>query len=190
MRDTDVGFTTVLITRQESGIKDIGDLRGKTLALGSQDSGQAAILPVHFLEKAGLVPDKDVKLHRINSDLGKHGDTGNSEMEGLKALLAGKVDAAAMGDSVWAAFLAAGAVTRAQARPFWTSEGYCHCNFTALESLDKEVAEVFTRTLLAMKYEEPTIKHMMDLEGLKAWVPGRTTGYEMLTEAMTKQGLL
>jgi hypothetical protein len=28
---------------------------------------------------------------------------------------------------------------------------------------------------------------MMDLEGLKAWLPGRTTGYAALTEAVTEQ---
>jgi hypothetical protein len=28
---------------------------------------------------------------------------------------------------------------------------------------------------------------MMDLEGLKAWMPGRTTGFGPLTEAVTAQ---
>src|SRR5262245_61787395 len=53
MRDTDVGFTTKLVARPGSGIKGPGDLRGKTLALGSRDSGQAAILPAHWAKKAG-----------------------------------------------------------------------------------------------------------------------------------------
>jgi hypothetical protein len=29
---------------------------------------------------------------------------------------------------------------------------------------------------------------MMDLEGLKQWLPGRTTGFGPLTEAVEKQG--
>ena len=51
MRDTDVGFTTKIIARAGSGIERIEDLKGKRVAFGSRDSGQAAILPAYFLGK-------------------------------------------------------------------------------------------------------------------------------------------
>src|SRR6516164_1561464 len=54
MRDTDIGFTTVFVARADSGIAGLADLRGKRLALGSADSGQAAILPIHYLQEVGL----------------------------------------------------------------------------------------------------------------------------------------
>jgi hypothetical protein len=38
-----------------------------------------------------------------------------------------------------------------------------------------------------MKYENPGHREMMDLEGLKAWLPGRTSGYAALTEAVKEQ---
>src|SRR5258708_2382305 len=79
MRDVDVGFTTVVIARKGSGIKGAADLKGKTLAVGSRDSGQAAILPVHFVKKAGLTGGRDYKLLRFDIDVGLHGDTGDSE---------------------------------------------------------------------------------------------------------------
>jgi hypothetical protein len=41
-----------------------------------------------------------------------------------------------------------------------------------------------------MDYAEPDVKRMMDLEGLKRWVPGRRTGYEELEKAMVEQRLL
>jgi phosphonate transport system substrate-binding protein len=34
-----------------------------------------------------------------------------------------------------------------------------------------------------MDYANPAHREMMDLEGLKAWLPGRTTGYAALGEA-------
>ena len=34
-----------------------------------------------------------------------------------------------------------------------------------------------------MRYENPAHREMMDLEGLKAWLPGRTEKYAALTEA-------
>ena len=52
MRDVDVGFTTVLIAPTAAGIHSPADLRGKRLALGSADSAQAAILPIHFEAEA------------------------------------------------------------------------------------------------------------------------------------------
>ncbi|WP_375141131.1 phosphate/phosphite/phosphonate ABC transporter substrate-binding protein [Arthrobacter sp. PAMC25284] len=51
MRDTDAAFRSVFVTRAGSGLAGLDDLRGRRLALGSRDSAQAAILPVHFLAR-------------------------------------------------------------------------------------------------------------------------------------------
>src|SRR5581483_4176348 len=83
MRDSDVGFTTKLVTRKGSGIVKPRDLAGKRLALGSRDSAQAAILPVHFLKQENLVEGRDYKSVRFDIDVGKHGDTGTSELEAM-----------------------------------------------------------------------------------------------------------
>ncbi len=83
MRDTDTVFQTMFVTRTGSALAGVEALRGRRLALGSQDSAQAAILPIHFLDQAGLGAD-GVELLRINSDVGKHGDTGRSELDALR----------------------------------------------------------------------------------------------------------
>ena len=49
MRDTDIDFKSVFITKASSNIKSIGDLKGKKFGLGSADSAQAAILPFKYL---------------------------------------------------------------------------------------------------------------------------------------------
>ena len=36
-----------------------------------------------------------------------------------------------------------------------------------------------------MDYSNPDHKEMMDMEGLKAWVPGRYTGFGQIQEANT-----
>lgn len=188
MRDSDVGFTTKLVARRGSGIKSPGDVRGKRVALGSRDSAQAAILPVHFLAQEGLAEKRDYEALRFDLDVGKHGDTGTSELEVLKALREGKADAGAIGESTWAMLLAQGAVDRNAVEAVWTSPGYCHCNFTALASLPEELETGFVEGLLAMDYGDPAVRRMMDLEGLKRWVPGRTEGYEVVERAMEEQG--
>src|SRR4051812_4397046 len=50
MRDSDRDFQAKIIVRKDAGIRAIADLAGKTLAVGSRDSTQARILPLHFLK--------------------------------------------------------------------------------------------------------------------------------------------
>jgi hypothetical protein len=38
--------------------------------------------------------------------------------------------------------------------------------------------------LFRMRYDNPAHREMMDLEGLNAWLPGRTTGYAALAAAV------
>jgi len=38
-----------------------------------------------------------------------------------------------------------------------------------------------------MSYDDPRHREMMDMEGLKAWLPGRTAGYHDLTLAVEEQ---
>jgi ABC-type phosphate/phosphonate transport system substrate-binding protein len=48
MRDTDVGWMTKILAVRGGSVRTLGDLRGRTLALGSRDSGHAAILTAPF----------------------------------------------------------------------------------------------------------------------------------------------
>jgi len=183
MRNTDVGFTTRLVGRGDR-LHELHELKGKTLALGSADSAQAAILPLHWLRQAGLEPGTDINLLRFDLDVGKHGDTGTSELEVLKALHDGTADVGAVGDPTWIRELEAGHVNSSLVRSLWTSPPYCHCNFTALPDFDPDRGARWSEALLAMSYNDPKWRRLMDLEGLTAWVPGRKAGYEELAEAL------
>jgi ABC-type phosphate/phosphonate transport system substrate-binding protein len=184
MRDTDLGFTTRLLARPGSGIAGFADLRGRTLALGSADSVQAAIMPLHFLREAGLEPGRDLELLRFDIDVGKHGDTGTSELDVLKALHDGRANAGAVGHATWVRELEAGHVNTALVESVWTSPGYSHCNFTALPGLDPDLAGRWTAALLAMSYDDPRWRRLMDLEGLRAWIPGDRSGYDLVFAAL------
>jgi ABC-type phosphate/phosphonate transport system substrate-binding protein len=184
MRNSDIDFTTRLLARAGSGVRGPTDLKGKRLALGSADSAQAAIMPLHYLRQAGLDPERDVELLRFDLDVGKHGDTGTSELEVIRALTEGRADAGAVGHSTWLRLLEQGQVNTAVVDSVWTSPGYDHCNFTALPGFDRGLAERWAKALLAMDYNDPRWRHFMDLEGLVAWVPGRKQGYAAVAAAM------
>src|SRR5207237_7895432 len=86
MRDTDVGWTTKIVAVTGGPVATLADLKNRTLALGSRDSGHAAILPVYFLQREGLIEGKDYRALRFNSDVGKHGDTATSESDVVRAV--------------------------------------------------------------------------------------------------------
>jgi ABC-type phosphate/phosphonate transport system substrate-binding protein len=184
MRNTDLDFTSRLVARTDSGVNGLMDLRGKRLAVGSADSAQAAILPLHYLRNAGVDPDTDLTLLRFNLDVGKHGDTGTSELEVLRALHDGDADAGMLGYATWLKQVEQGTVNSALIHSVWTSPPYCHCNFTALADFDAELAQRWSAALLTMNYNHPRWRRLMDLEGLTAWMPGQKIGYETLTEVL------
>ncbi len=186
-RDTDTVFQTVFVSRAGSAVGGLEGLKGRTLALGSQDSAQAAILPMHYLHQAGLA-DGDVKLLRINTDVGKHGDTGRSELDALRAVMNDEADAAALGINTWEA------IGREELMPgafevFWESPLYSHCNFTALPTLSDERVQPWVDQLLAMDWDNAEHRTILELEGLRKWVLPKMDGYASLFEAVKEQGI-
>lgn len=186
-RDTDLVFRTVFVARAGSGFSGIDALKGRRLALGSRDSAQAAILPVQYLREAGL-SDGDVELLRIDSDVGKHGDTGRSELDALRAVLDDRADAAAIGINTWES-IARGDVMAGAVEEFWTSPEYSHCAFTAMPALADADAEAWLANLYAMDWDDPRHREILELEGLRAWVPPNLEGYRELFAAVEDQGI-
>ena len=178
---------TLLVARAGSGFTRPTDLIGRRLALGSADSAHAAILPLYYLAREGVTA-AEVELLRIDTDLGKHGDTGRSELDGIRAVLDDVVDAAAIGSSTWEAIgrdeLMPGAL-----EAFWTSSSYCHCNFTALDTLPAERTEPWVTRLLAMDWNDPDHRRILELEGLRRWVRPELDGYASLFDAVKDQGI-
>src|SRR5262249_24502115 len=113
MRDSDRDFRAKIVVRADAKIGALADLHGKTLAVGSRDSTQARILPLYFLAHSG-VDLKKVDLLPFDTDLGKHGDTGTSEIDVLTALQSGRAQAGAVGDLIWVMQQAAGKIDSRQ----------------------------------------------------------------------------
>ena len=188
MRDTDIGWMTKIVAATGGSLATLADLRGRTLALGSRDSGHAAILPVYFLERGGLQEGKDYRALRFNSDLGKHGDTGASEVEVVRAVLDGRADAGAIGSPFWKAVQVERLVPQGALTEIWTSPPYNHCMFTARPDLDPVLQQRFAEALSGMSYDNPKHRAVLEAEGLQRWVEPHLDGYEFLREASARQG--
>ena len=188
MRNTDVGWTTKIVASTGGPVSTLADLKGRTLALGSRDSGHAAILPVHFLEQQGMREGRDYRTLRFDSDVGKHGDTGTSEVDVVRAVLDGRADAGAIGNPFWKTVQSERLVPEGSLREVWTSPPYNHCMFTARPGLDPEQERRFADALAAMSYDNPVHRAILDIEGLQRWVPPQVAGYGSLREAAAEQG--
>jgi phosphonate transport system substrate-binding protein len=190
MRDTDVGWTTKIVAVTGGPIAGLTDLKDRTLALGSRDSGHAAILPVYFLQREGLVEAKDYKTLRFNTDLGKHGDTGTSESDVVRAVLDGRADAGAIGSPFWKAVRAQHLVPEGALTEIWTSRPYNHCMFTARSDLDPALERQFAKALFEMSYDNPIHRAVLEAEGLRQWLAPQLEAYAELREASAQQGFL
>ncbi|HXG58975.1 MAG TPA: PhnD/SsuA/transferrin family substrate-binding protein [Thermoanaerobaculia bacterium] len=183
MRDSDRDFHAKVIVRRDAGIETLDDLHGKRLAVGSRDSTQARILPLHFLRREGVDLSR-VTVIPFDSDLGKHGDTGNSELDVLQALREGRADAGTVGDLIWVNEQAAGRIDPSMLGVLWTTPGFDHCMFDALPSLPQTSRDAFQRALFSMKWDDPNHRRLLELEGLRQWMPPREEGYRSLEEAL------
>jgi phosphonate transport system substrate-binding protein len=187
MRDTDRDLTSVVVVRADSDIASPADLKGRVVATGAVDSPQSTLIPLGHLRAAGLAPGADLTVRRFDVGVGLHGDHIGGEREAARALMAGEVDAACLIDGNHLLFGREGTLPAGSTRILAQTAPYDHCNMTTGPTA-AVAAGRFGELLLAMSYADATVRPLLDLEGLKAWRPGRTTGYTALAAAVDAAG--
>lgn len=188
MRDTDRDLTSAIVAR--AGLSSLSDLAGKRVAVGAADSPQATLIPLEHLAAAGLTPGRDFELVHHDVLLGKHGDHIGGERDAARALASGAVDAACLLDANHLAFSRDGTLPAGQTHVLAQTAPYDHCNFTVLDGAPAELVARFEALLFSMRYDDAKVRPLMDLEGLKAWAPGRTSGYAALAASCERLGTL
>src|SRR6266542_101602 len=91
MRKEDTEFKSQFITRKDTGIRELKDLKGKTFTFGSVSSTSGHLMPRYYLMKAGINPEKDFSKFSFS---GAHDAT-------AAWVEAGRVDAGALNFLVW-----------------------------------------------------------------------------------------
>ena len=187
MRDTDRDRRSYLVARSGNAVRTVADLRGRAIALGATDSPQATLIPLGRLRQDGVIPDTDFTVRRFNVLVGKHGDHVGGELEAFQCLRRGEVAACAMLDLNWDAWTRDGTIDTGEFAILAETERFDHCVFTVRETLDAQAERRWLEALFAMRYDVPAHREMMDLEGLKAWLPGRTSGFAALEAAVVSE---
>ncbi|MBI4203025.1 MAG: phosphate/phosphite/phosphonate ABC transporter substrate-binding protein [Chloroflexi bacterium] len=184
MRDTDRDRVSHWVVRTREGIGQITDLRGKAVAVGAKDSPQATLIPLSLLRRHGLEPGKDVQVREFNVLVGKHGDHVGGEQQAFQCLARGEAEACAILDLNWEAWTGNGTINPLEYNILATTDPFDHCVFTVAADFPPDLERQWLKTLLSMDYTNPNHKEVMDMEGLRQWLPGRTSGFTPLSKAV------
>jgi ABC-type phosphate/phosphonate transport system substrate-binding protein len=188
MRDTDRDLRSIVLVRSGAGIATIGDLAGKVVAVGAGDSPQATLIPLNYLADQGLMPFEDFQVQVCDVLPGKHGDHIGGERDAVRALVRGDADAACVIDANHLAFSREGTIPTGATKILAQTPAYDHCNFTVFDNAPAVPVARFLDLLLSMSYADAEVRPLLDLEGLKQWVPGRVSGYVQLAAAVDRFG--
>jgi phosphonate transport system substrate-binding protein len=186
MRDTDRDLTSIVLVRADSGINETGDLRGRRVAVGANDSPQATLIPLNYLAERGLTPRRDFEVVVCDRLAGKHGDHIGGERDAVRALVRGEADGACILDANHLVLTREGTIPSGAARILAQTAPYDHCNFTVFDDAPTAQVARFRELLLGMSYADAEVRPLLDLEGLKRWVPGRVEGYAQLAAAIDR----
>jgi ABC-type phosphate/phosphonate transport system substrate-binding protein len=115
---------------------------------------------------------------------GKHGDHIGGERDAAVALMAGEVDACCLIDGNHLAFGLDGTLPSGSTRVIARTGAYDHCNFTTSPGAPADLIDRFVSLLMAMRWDDPQVRPLLELEGLREWRGGRTSGYSLLERAV------
>jgi phosphonate transport system substrate-binding protein len=134
-----VTYTAALWVPADSPLQKVADLKGHTVAFSDPGSTSGNLFPRYAMLKAGLNPDKDVKI-----------EYAGSHTASLLALVNGKVDAGEVNSQQQATATASGQFDASKFRTIWRSAPIPNDPITVRGDLPKAFQQAFTNALLSL----------------------------------------
>jgi len=180
MRKEDAEFKSHFITRNDTGVKRLSDLKGKTFAFGSVSSTSGHLMPRYFLLKNGINPEKDFSKFSFS---GAHDAT-------AAWVEAGQVQAGALNFLVWDKLVETKKVDLGKVGIFWTTPPYVDYVWTVRAGVDKATVDKIVKAFLKLDYNKPADKKLLDLHRTKGYIPAKDEDWKAIEEAAIAAGLL
>jgi phosphonate transport system substrate-binding protein len=180
MRKEDTEFKSQFITRKDTGIRELKDLKGKTFSFGSVSSTSGHLMPRYYLIKAGINPEKDFSKFSFS---GAHDAT-------AAWVEAGRVDAGALNFLVWDKLVSNKKVDTEKVVVFWTTPLYVDYVWTVRAGLDKGLVEKISKAFLKLNYENAEDRKLLDLHRTKGYIPAKDEQWKSLEDAAVTTGLI
>ena len=178
-------YYAAIITRADSGIKSLEDLRGKTFAFGDPLSTSANVFPRKMFHERGIDPVRDFKQILYS---GGHDAT-------VLAVLNGKVDAGATyanspdnQDTAWTRYLKTPENIK-KIRAIAFSEPIPADNLVLNGNLDERIAKKIEEIFLALSRDPQGQKMLRDLYQIDGFVPASDKDYDSVRQAFAIAGI-
>jgi phosphonate transport system substrate-binding protein len=178
-------YYAAIITRDDSGIKRLEDLRGKTFAFGDPLSTSANVFPRKMFHEQGIDPVRDFKQILYS---GGHDAT-------VLAVLNGKVDAGATyanspdgKDTAWMRYLKDPEDVK-KIRAIAFSEPIPADNLVINGNLDDGVARKIEEIFLELSRDAKGKKMLRDLYQIDGFVPATDKDYDSVRQAFAVAGI-
>ena len=178
-------YYAAIITRADSGIKTLGDLRGKSFAFGDSLSTTGNIIPRRMFKERGIDPVRDFKQVLYS---GGHDAT-------VLAVLNRKVDAGATyanspdsNDTAWMRYLKNSEDVK-QIRAIAFSEPIPADNLVVSASLDEVIAKKIVAVFVELSRGPEGKKMLRDLYQIDGFVPATDKDYDSVRQAFADAGI-
>ena len=178
-------YYAAIITRIDSGIKTLDDLRGKTFAFGDPMSTSANVFPRKMLHERGIDPVRDFKQILYS---GGHDAT-------VLAVLNRKVDAGATfanspdnNDTAWMRYLKSSEDAQ-KIRAIAFSEPIPADNLVINGSLDAAIAKKVEEIFLELSRDSAGKKMLRDLYQIDGFVSASDKDYDSVRQAFAIAGI-
>ena len=179
-REEDLNFHSKFITRKDTGITKLAELKGKIFSFGSVSSTSGHLMPRYFLLQNGIDPERDFAKFSFS---GAHDAT-------ALWVESGKVDAGALNEAVWDKLVQTKKVDTSKVVVFWTTPPYVDYVWTVRGDLDKGLQERIASALVKLDYRNPEDKRLLDLHRTKKYVRVKPEDFKPTEEAAIAAGLL
>jgi phosphonate transport system substrate-binding protein len=180
MRKEDAEFKSHFVTRTDTGIKSLADLKGKTFSFGSVSSTSGHLMPRYFLLKNGINPEKDFSKFSFS---GAHDAT-------VAWVESSRVDAGALNFLVWDKLVETKKVDTNKVKIFWTTPAYVDYVWTVRAGVDKATVDKISKAFLKLDYNKPDDKKLLDLHRTKGYIPAKDEQWRSIEEAAVAAGLI
>ena len=178
-RDRDKNFHSVFVTRPDSGIGGLADLKGHTFAFGDVNSTSGHLMPEYFMRQENVSPEV----------IAKAVYTGGHDATAL-AVANGKVDAGAMDEAVFEKMTKDGKLDPARVKVFYTTPPFFDYVWAARKGLDPRLAERFADAFLKLSADDPSQKQILDSLGARKYERANDSDYDRLRQAARDAGLM
>ena len=179
-REEDTKFQSVFISKTDSGIKSLADMKGKQVSFGSQSSTSGHLMPRSNLLQAGIDPEKDFK--RIAYS--------RAHDASIASVVSGKVDAAALDITVWRKFVDGNLVDTKVVDVFYTTPPFFNYNWSVHADMPVATRDKLLKALTDLSADTPEGKEILQLNRATRYIPTTPDNYKGIEAAGRSAGLI